>query len=75
VSAIQNLKTSFITYPLLIHVGCFKSFVLETKRFKFVVGTILSQLGKDNVLHHVNFHFHKFSLVEINYEIHGKNLQ
>jgi len=38
----------------------------------FVIGVILSQLGKDNLLHHVGFHSHNFSLVEINYKIHDK---
>jgi hypothetical protein len=32
----------------------------------------LSQLGENNLLHLVEFHFHKFSPMEINYKINDK---
>jgi hypothetical protein len=35
---------------------------------------MLSQLGKDNLLHHVGLHFRKFSPAKIDYEIHNKKL-
>jgi len=73
-SAFQSLKTSFITYPLLIHARLPNLLFWKQNAFNFAVGTILSQLEKDNVFHHVSFCFHKFFLAEINYEIHGKNL-
>jgi hypothetical protein len=37
-----------------------------------VATTVFSQLGKDNIFHPISFRFHKFSLAEINYEIHDK---
>jgi hypothetical protein len=63
-----------MTTPLLIHVDPFKPFVLEANASNFVIGAVLSQLGKDNLLHLVNFHFRKFSFTKINYQIHDKKL-
>jgi hypothetical protein len=37
-----------------------------------LIGAILSKLGEDNSFHPIGFYFHKFSLVEINYNIHEK---
>jgi hypothetical protein len=42
--------------------------------FNFVVGIMFSQFGEDNFIHLVNFHFHNFSLMKINYEIHDKKI-
>ncbi len=40
----------------------------------FAIGTILSQLGEDNLFHLVGFHSCKFSHVKINYKIHDNEL-
>jgi hypothetical protein len=40
--------------------------------FNFAIGVVFSQLGKNNLCHHVGFCFHKFSFAKINYEIHDK---
>jgi hypothetical protein len=45
-NAFQYLKVFFTTTPLLIRVEPSKPFVLETDVFDFVVGVVLSQLGK-----------------------------
>jgi hypothetical protein len=42
--------------------------------FDFAASAILSQLEEDNLLHLVSFGSCKFSLTEINYEIHDKEL-
>jgi hypothetical protein len=68
------LKVFITTTPLLIHVDLSKPFILETNVSDFAIGVTFSQLGVDNLFHHINFCFHKFSLVEINYEIHDKEL-
>jgi hypothetical protein len=44
----QSLKVSFTIVPLLIHVDLYRLFVLETSIFDFALGTIFSQLEKDN---------------------------
>jgi len=47
--------------PLFIHADFSKPFILEMDASNFVINTILSQLGKDNLLHPIGFHSHKFS--------------
>jgi hypothetical protein len=69
VNVFQSLKTFFMTATLLIHPDLSKPFVLETEISDFLVGDMLSQLGKNNLLHLVGFCFCKFSLMEINYDI------
>jgi len=44
---------------------------MEIDASNFVWGIILSQLGEGNL---ITFHFHKFSLAWINYEIHDKEI-
>jgi hypothetical protein len=66
------LKVSFTTTPLLIHADLFKPFILATDVSNFAIGVMLSQLGKDNLLNHVNCRSHKFSPTNINYKIHDK---
>jgi hypothetical protein len=58
--------------PLWIRANLSKPFVLEMDVFDFALNVILSQLKEDNLLHIVGFYFHKFSPVEINYNIHNK---
>jgi hypothetical protein len=69
---INYLKASFIIALLLIHADLSKPFGLKTDAFDFALGVVLSQPKKYNLLHLVSFHFHKFSLAKINYEIHDK---
>jgi hypothetical protein len=52
----QSLKASFTTTPLLIHEDPSKPFVLKMDASNFVVGVVLSQLGEDNIFHHVGFY-------------------
>jgi hypothetical protein len=66
----QSLKVYFTTAPLLIHVNPSKPFVLDIDISNFTIGALLSQLGEDNLLHHVDFRFCKFSSMKINYKIH-----
>jgi hypothetical protein len=68
------LKASFTTTPFSIHAEPFKPFILKTTIFDFVIDVILSQLGEDNILHHVDFRSYNFFLFEINYDIHDKEL-
>jgi hypothetical protein len=70
----QFLKASFTTVPLLIDVGLSKPFVLEMDTSNFALGVVLSQPGKDNLLHPIGFHSRKFSPTNINYEIDDKEL-
>jgi hypothetical protein len=73
-NAFQSLKAFFMIALPLIHEDPSTPFVLEMDAFNFAVSVVLSQLGEDNVLHLVGFHFRMFSHVEINYKIHDKKL-
>jgi hypothetical protein len=58
--------------PFFIHANPSKPFVLEMDVFDFAVGIVFSQLGKDNLLHLVGFHYCNFLHAKINYKIHDK---
>ena len=47
---------------------------MEINASDFALGVVLSQLGNGEKLHPIAFHSQKFSAVEINYEIHDKEL-
>jgi hypothetical protein len=63
-----------MTAPLLIHADPSKPFVLEMDASNFALNVILSQPGEDNLFHPIGFRSHKFFPVEINYEIHDREL-
>jgi hypothetical protein len=48
--------------------------MVETDASDFALGAVLSQKGDDGRLYLVVFHSRKFTLAEINYEIHDKEL-
>jgi len=52
----------------------FKPFIVKMDVFNFIIGIVLLQLEEKNFLHPISFYFHKFSLIEINYKIHDKEL-
>jgi hypothetical protein len=72
--AFQDLKTIFTTTPIFVHPDFSKPFYMETDALDFVIGAVLSQKGEGKRLHPVAFYSRKFSVVEINYEIHDKEL-
>ena len=72
--AFQDLKTTFTTAPILIHPDFAKAFYLETNASDFASAAILLKMDIDKKLHLVAFYSRKFSTIEINYEIHDKEL-
>ena len=70
----EGLKKAFTSAPVLAPVDMRKPFIIETDVSDFSLGSILSQQGDDQKLHHVAFHSRKFDTAEINYEIHDKEL-
>ena len=70
----EILKKAFTSAPILAHVDPEKPFIIEADASDFALGSILSQQGDDEKLHHVSFHSRKFDHIEINYEIHEKEL-
>jgi len=70
----QDLKKRFTTAPILAHFDPGKPVIVETDTSDFAIGAVLSQRDEENRLHPVAFHSRKFQPVEINYEIHDKEL-
>jgi hypothetical protein len=58
----------------LVHPDFAKAFYLKTNALDFALEIILLQMGLDKKLYPVVFYSWKFSAVEINYEIHNKEL-
>ena len=71
--AFEELKTRFITAPILYHFFPDRETIVETGASNFALGCVLSQF-KDKSLHPVAFHSRKLSEAERNYEIHDKEL-
>jgi len=72
--AFRELKQWFTTAPILAHFNATKPVIIETDASDFAIGSILSQRDEEGRLHLVAFHSRKFQPVEINYEIHIKEL-
>jgi hypothetical protein len=70
----KKLKHCFMTIPILIHFNLHCECIVETDASDFVLRGTLSQTAEDKKLHLNAFHSRKFSLAEINYEIHDKEL-
>ena len=68
--SILDLKTAFTTALILVHANFAKDFYLESDASDFALGAVLSQMGVDEKLHPITFYSRKFSVAEINYEIH-----
>jgi hypothetical protein len=72
--AFHKLKRRFTTTPILGHFDPKKVCMVETDTSDFTLGAVLSQKGDNERLHPVAFHLRKFTLAEINCEIHDKEL-
>jgi hypothetical protein len=70
----NKLKKRFTTTPILAHFDLKKICMVETDASNFALRAVLSQKGDDRRLHQVVFHSRNFTLVEINYKIHDKEL-
>ena len=72
-NALEELKTRFITAPILCHFFPDRETIVQTDASNFALGCVLSQF-KDKRLHLVAFHSRKWSDAERNYEIHDQEL-
>jgi hypothetical protein len=70
----EKLKHYFTTALILTHFDPYHECIVETDTSDFALGHTLSQTTEDKKLHPNVFHSRKFSLAEINYEIHDKEL-
>lgn len=72
--AFEALKIRFTSAPILAHFDPSLATVVETDASDYAMGAIISQIGKENILHPVVFDSRKLSPAELNYEIHDKEL-
>jgi len=72
--AFEELKQRFTSAPILAHFDAQKPVIIETDASDFAIGAVLSQRDNEGRLHPVAFHSRKFQPVEINYEVHDKEL-
>jgi hypothetical protein len=72
--AFQDLKIVFTMVPILIYSDFSKAFFFESDASNYALWAILFQKGDDERLHLIVFHSRKFTAIEINYEIHVKEL-
>jgi len=73
-AAFRELKHCFTTVPVLAHFDGEKPAIIETNASDFAIGAVPSQCDVEGRLHPVAFHCRKFQPMEINYEIHDKEL-
>ena len=72
--AFEGLKKAFPPVQILVYVDSSKPFFLNIDVSDFALDSILSQYGEDGQLHPIAYRSCKFSAIEINYEIHEKEL-
>jgi len=72
--AFNTLKQVFTSAPILIHWVPNIQLVMETDALDYTLAAILSIMTKDNEIYPVVFHSRMFSALELNYNIHNKEL-
>jgi len=72
--AFDTLKQAFISASILMHWVPDTQLVMETDVSDYALVAILSIMTKDNKIHPVAFHSQMFSTLELNYDIHDKEL-
>ena len=74
VDAFNSLKKSFISALILTHWIPNAQLIMETDALDYALTVILSIVNKDNEIYLVAFHSRTFTMAELNYNIHNKEL-
>ena len=72
--AFNTLKQAFISAPILIYWVPDVQLVMKTDTSDYALVAILSIITKDNKIHSVAIHSQTFSTLELNYDVHDKEL-
>ena len=72
--AFNSLKKAFTSAPILTHWIPNAQLIVETDALDYALAAILSVVNKDNEVHPVAFHSHTFTVAELNYDTHDKEL-
>ena len=73
-NAFNSLKKVFTFAPILTHWILNAQLIVETDALDYALTAILSIVNEDNEDYLVAFHSHTFTAVELNYNIHNKEL-
>jgi hypothetical protein len=74
VTAFETLKKAFTSAPVLTHWDPDRPIVVETDASDYALAAILSQYNAEEELHPIAFHSRTFSVTELNYDVHDKEL-
>jgi hypothetical protein len=69
-----KLKSAFTSAPILMHWIPDCQIVVETNASDYALAAILSIYSDDGEIHPIAFHSHTFSMSELNYDTHNKEL-
>ena len=72
--AFNSLKKAFTSAPILTHWISDAQLIVETDASDYALAAILSVVNKDNKVHLVAFHSRTFTVAELNYDTHDKEL-
>ena len=72
--AFEKLKKNLILAPILASFHPERKIILETNALDQALGTCLSQPDAEGRLHPVAYRSRKFSGLELNYDVHNKEL-
>ena len=70
----NSLKKAFISTPILTHWIPDAQLIVETDTLDYALAAIFSVVNKDNEVHPVAFHSRTFTVAELNYDTHDKEL-
>ena len=72
--AFNSLKKAFTSTPIFTHWIPNAQLIVETDASDYALVAILSIVNEDNEVYPVAFHSHTFTVVELNYNTHDKEL-
>ena len=72
--AFNTLKQAFTSAPILMHWVPDTQLIVETDVSDYALAAILSIMTKDNEIYPIAFHSQTFSTLELNYDVHDKEL-
>jgi len=72
--AFNSLKKAFTSTPILTHWIPNAQLIVETDASDYALAAILSVVNEDDEVHPVAFHSHTFTVAELNYDTHDKEL-
>jgi len=72
--AFNSLKKTFTSAPILTYWIFYAQLIVETDALDYTLTAILSIVNDDNEVHLVAFHSRTFTVVELNYNTHDKEL-